>query len=369
MKAAELTDHRPSQEALRTMAAITGESRRLTKGLSVFGVHFALYVATLVGALARFPAGVSLIFALANGVFIALLFIIGHDGGHNSFVPGTAWNRWLGRVAFVPCVHALSLWRVVHNERHHARTNLKGVDGVWVPMSPEEYRHASSRRRMLERIYRSPAGPLIYYYVEFWLHRVLFPLAPELRKHWKHHLADSAFAFFGFLFTLSLIAAGGKFLSPGRSLLHIFLFGWTIPFAVWNYLMAFTIYLNHTHPAIPWFDDEDSWIKHRSLAPHTASVKMPVNIAPLYTKVMAHTSHHVQTGVPVYVLPQAEDALRSGYSQLLEYRLGLRGYLHICRTCKLFDYQRMCWTDFAGAATAWPLGFMPPKRPFVPQPA
>jgi omega-6 fatty acid desaturase (delta-12 desaturase) len=344
-----------SPAVLNRMTAVAEARRTLPKGLRVFAVHLALYFITLAGALAPLPLAVNLLFALANGVFIALLFIIGHDAGHNSFVPGVRWNFWLGRIAFLPCVHALSQWRVIHNEHHHGRTNLKGVDGVWAPMSPQEYAAASPARRLLERIYRGPAGPLIYYYFAFWIHRLLFPLAPEVRKHWRSHVPDSAFAFVGFVLTLCAIALAGKVLTPERPLWLILLTGWMVPFAVWNYLMAFTIYLNHTHPTVPWFDDEEDWSLLRNAAPDTASIIMPVNIAPLYTKVMAHTSHHVQTRVPAYALPEAESELKREFTRLLEYRLTLGAYSAIYQACKLFDFKRMCWTDFAGNPTAWPL--------------
>jgi omega-6 fatty acid desaturase (delta-12 desaturase) len=344
-----------SGDTLRDITTIAEENRTLARGLRVFAVHFSFYIATLIGAIAQLPVALNLVFSIANGVLIALLFIIGHDAGHNSFVPGALWNRWLARIAFVPCVHGASLWRVVHNEQHHARTNLKGVDGVWVPMSPEEYRRASAMRRLLERVYRGAAGPIVYYYVVFWIHRVLFPLAPEVRKEWRRHLPDSAFAFVGLILTLMVIAVSGKALTPDRPLWLVFLTGWAIPFAVWNYLMGFTIYLNHTHPLIPWFDDEERWRQLRALAPDTASIVMPVNLVPLYTKVMAHSSHHVQTRIPVYLLPEAEGELRKGYSRLLEYRLSVRAYRSIYKTCKLFDYKRMCWTGFDGVPTAWPL--------------
>jgi omega-6 fatty acid desaturase (delta-12 desaturase) len=336
---------------MRAMAEVTRENRSLKTGLRIFAIRFVLYVTALAGAIAPLPTAVSLLCAVANGFLIGLLFIIGHDCGHNSFVPGTEWNRWLGRVAFVPSAHSLSLWRLFHNERHHARTNLKGFDDVWTPMSPAEYARAAGWRRVLERICRGPGGPILYYYKEFWPHHVLLPLAPEVRGDWKRHLPDTAFAVMGLLLTILIIAGVGKLLSPGSSLLHVLLFGWAIPFALWNYLMALTVYLNHTHPAIPWFDDEEGWKKSRSLAPHTASVKMPINIMPLWTNLLLHTSHHVQTGIPVYAMRKAEKALKAGYAHMLEYRLTPRSYLEICRTCKLFDYESMRWTDFSGRPT------------------
>jgi omega-6 fatty acid desaturase (delta-12 desaturase) len=345
----------PSEAALLNIAALSVERRSLRTGLNVFGIHSVLYLATLLGALAPLPLALNVAFAVANGVFIALLFIIGHDAGHGSFVPGRSWNLWFSRIAFIPCVHSASLWRVIHNKHHHGRTNLKGVDGVWAPMSVEDYKAAHPLRRMLERIYRSAAGPLIYYYIAFWIHRVLLPLAPEVRGAWKRHAPDSAFALAGFMFTLSAIMVAGKSLTPDRPLWLLLAVGWVIPFAVWNYLMAFTTYLNHTHPAIPWFRDEASWRTYRRVLTDTASVKMPVDLVPLYTKVMAHTVHHVQQGVPVYALPEAEAELKKGYRGLLEYTLAFGTYKAITKSCKLFDFERMCWTDFNGVPTAWPM--------------
>jgi omega-6 fatty acid desaturase (delta-12 desaturase) len=222
-------------------------------------------------------------------------------------------------------------------------------------MSTDEYGNASRLRRGLERIYRGPLGPLIYYYLEFWIHRVLLPIAPEVRGEWKRHLPDSLFAIGGFLVTVIAIGALGRAFNPERPLWLVLAVGWVLPFAVWNYLMAFTIYLNHTHPSIPWFRDEASWKRHRGVQADTASVVMPIDIAPLYTKVMSHTAHHVRPSVPVYALVQAETELKAHEHNLLEYRLGLKQYRLILRTCKLFDFERMCWTDFKGRPTSWPL--------------
>src|ERR1700733_7313990 len=104
------------EAGLQDIAALAARRRSLHAGLRVFAVHFGLYLATLVGAVAPLPLWLNLVFAGANGVFIALLFIIGHDGGHGSLAPGRSWNLWLSRIAFLPCVHAASLWRVTHNK-------------------------------------------------------------------------------------------------------------------------------------------------------------------------------------------------------------------------------------------------------------
>lgn len=342
--------HREPQEPAAGLAF--ADRRSVARGVYILATHYALYVVTLVGALAPLPIALNIVSALANGVFIALLFIIGHDGAHGSLVPGHKLNLWFARFAFVPCVHSVSLWRVIHNKLHHGYTNLKGKDGVWAPMSKAEYDGAHPVRRCLERVYRGPFGPLIYYYGAFWIHRVLLPLAPEVRGQWKRHLPDSLFVLGAFALTLTFVLVAGKTLLPERPIWLVLLIGWAVPFAVWNYLMAFTTYLNHTHPSILWFEDETSWSRYKGNLMDTANVLMPVNLVPLYTKVMAHPAHHRQMNVPVYALPEAQEELNETVGKQIEYVLTPSEYRRIYRACKLFDFDRMCWTDFHGVPTS-----------------
>ncbi|HEY3636957.1 MAG TPA: fatty acid desaturase [Rhizomicrobium sp.] len=329
------------------------DPRSLKRGAGLFFVHVLLYFVTLLGAVANFGLPVNIMFGVANGVFIALLFIVGHDGCHGSFVPQRNWNLWFARLAFIPCVHSVSLWRRTHNELHHSRTNLKGVDRVWAPMSKKEYDSASPFRRWLERVYRGPVGPLIYYYGEFWIHRLVLPLAPETRAQWKRHLPESIFVIAGFALTLAAIGYVGSLFAPQRSLWLTYATGWALPFAVWNYLMGLTIYLNHTHPAIPWFKDETLWSAHAGNVLGTTHVKLPRRLAPLYSDALSHTAHHADVRLPVYALPAAQIALEQRFSTgVQEYDFSLSEYRRIYSACKLFDFDRMCWTDFNGIPTA-----------------
>ena len=344
---------RAEDSHLARAGAKADDPRSLNRGLLLFGVHAALYFATLLGAIAAFALPANMLFGVANGFFIALLFIIGHDANHGSFVPGRNWNRWLARLAFVPCAHAASLWRRTHNELHHQRTNLKGVDHVWAPMSKAEYDAASPARRWLERVYRGPFGPLIYYGGTFWLYRLVLPIAPETRAQWKRHLPDSSFVICTFAALLVGIGVIGHALAPQRPIWLIYLIGWALPFTVWNYVAALTIYLNHTHPNIPWFGDERLWTFHRGNVLSTVHVKLPRWLAPLYSDALAHTAHHADMSLPVYELPAAQAKLKDAFGPAMqEYPLSFAEYRKIYTACKLFDFERMCWTDFDGTPTA-----------------
>jgi len=335
-----------------TVAAAT-RTRSDARGLRVFGLYFGLYLLTLVDAIAPFPIIVNLFFSVLNGVMVAMLFIVGHDGCHGALVRSRPLNLWLGRICFIPLGHSVSLWRHAHNGMHHRRNNVRGVDPVWTPMSPQDYRSASGIRRQLERIYRSAAGPIFYYYGAIWLPWMLLPLKPHARARWARHLPDSLIASFGFLSVGLAIAYLGHWLTPQRPLWLVLTFGWAIPFAIWNYLGAVSFYLNHTHPDIPWFADEKAWRSRSGPVRGTAHVTIPFgDVLPLYAAAMAHPAHHHAALVPAFDLPESQAALAAQHPhETTHYALTLAEYRRIVRTCKLYDYERMCWTDFSGNPT------------------
>lgn len=344
-----------------TRAAAPADRRSLSRGLTIFATYSVLYFVTLLAAVAPTLILLNIGAGIANGIFIAMLFIIGHDCCHNALVPGRRWNLWIGRLSFLPVVHSVSLWRVAHNQHHHSRTNLKGVDPVWTPMSPQEYAATSPARRLLERVYRSAWGPILYYHFDIWLPLMVLPLSSATRGQWKRHLPDTFFVLVGFAATIAFIGVLGATVSPERPLWLTLTLGWAIPFAVWSYFAAFTVYLNHTHPEIPWFDNEREWSVYNSCVLGTAHVKLPVDILPLYTDVMAHPAHHAQVSTPVYALPDEQAALKASTGgDTKEYMLTVDEYRRIVKACKLFDYDRMCWTDFAGNPTGPVLSVRPP---------
>ncbi len=327
--------------------------RTYARGFGIFAVYFGLYLATLVGTVAPFPLALNIAFSIANGVFIAMVFIVGHDCCHGALVPGPKWNLWLGRVAFLTMLHSVSLWRLAHNKRHHGRTNLKGFDPVWAPMSVREYRAASPARQFLERIYRGALGPILYYHLGIWIPMLLLPVGRLARANWKEHAFNSAFVILGGIAIFLAILVAGHTLAPHRALWVVAVVGWLVPLLVWSYLAAVTTYLNHTHPDIPWFADEESWRSNDGHVRGTAHVRIPLDILPLYSDVMAHPIHHVNPSVPVYALPDEQALLKAKRgSEFKEYVLSVDEYRRIVKACKLYDFERACWTDFSGNPTS-----------------
>ena len=87
--------------------------------------------------------------SLVAALWIARLFVIGHDACHGSYTPNDTLNKWIGRIAFLPSLTPFSLWEIGHNLAHHGFTNLKGRDYVWTPYSPAEFAQLPWMRRVL----------------------------------------------------------------------------------------------------------------------------------------------------------------------------------------------------------------------------
>ncbi len=331
-------------------------TRSLAFGLFIFLAHFAFYGVTLWAAVADLPLWGNLLASVLNGFSIGLIFIIGHDTCHQAFVPSRRLNQILTRIAFIPSLHAASLWDLFHNRVHHVYPNLKGRDCVWVPLSKAEYDTASSPRRLLERAHRGFLGPLTYYVLGLWLPRLVLPLAKGARHEWRRHIFDSVFVIVCLALTLAGIAYLGHALAPDRPLWLTMLLGWVLPFAVWNYLMGMSIYLHHTHPAIPWFDNPDEWSFYNGNVRATAHVYIPAHFAPVWQRLMEHTAHHMLPTIPLYKLHRAQKMAEAKFGDdVTRYELTWSRYRQIRKACKLYDYERKCWTDFDGKPTTPPI--------------
>lgn len=315
--------------------------------------NVALYLSSLVLALSNLGTAANIIGAVLNGVSLAVFFIIGHDCVHHAFFRTRGANAFFGRIAYGLCWHSVTLWRIVHNVNHHTRTNLKSVDDVWRPFSPSEFRALPAWRRRLERAFRHPLGHFIYYQLDFLFPKLILPLNSQTRPHWRSHLPNSIFVLaFGASILAGIILLGG-ILNPQSGVLARLFFGALIPFVLWNALTSLTIYIQHTHPDVHWFADEERWTFFRGQIEGTADVLIDLKAIPLYAEVLRHNAHHSFPKIPVYKLPEAQEKLVARYGKAVtQWRLGLRGFLDVHRRCKLYDYEAQCWTDFEGRPTS-----------------
>src|SRR5262249_24477397 len=106
------------------------------------------------------------------------------------------------------------------------------------------------------------------------------------------------------------------------------------------------IYLHHTHPDIVWFDEHAKWKAAQVKLFHTAHVRLPQPIDMLSNNIMEHNAHHLDPSVPFYRLATMQAQLRRLTDGIVHFKVGLRSYLEIVRTCQLFDFQAGRWVRF-----------------------
>ena len=300
----------------------------------------ALVFAAVVYMAATGAGAAAWLWGAAAGIATAMLFVVGHDACHGSFTASRALNRWIGSIAFLPSLTPFSAWELGHNQTHHVYTNLKPLDYVWTPFSKREFDALPLWRRCLERVYRSAPGLGLYYGIEIWWKHLFFARKDTGRTMRRRDLKDSALC----LLYLAIVSA--VTLRVGWM---AFLTAVVWPFAVWNWVMGWAIFEHHTHPDAPWFADVDAWRVARAQTACTVHVVLPPFIDAVLHRIMNHTAHHLDVTVPLYGLVEAQRAVESDPAAgVIVYRWTPFTFLRHLRVCKLYDFERRCWTGFDG---------------------
>lgn len=322
-------------------------SRSTLRALLLSSFDLLLFAALLV-AIVRVDSPIAqLLLAVAEGFVIGRLFIIGHDACHQALTDSHRLNRWLGRIVFLPSLTPYSLWEVGHNVVHHGYTNLKGFDFVWAPLTPAEYRALPRWRRRLERIYRSGWAPGLYYLIEIWWLRMMFPSQRYMKARrpaflWDNLLVSAA----------ALLWIGGLVLAAqatGQAAWWLVLVGFVVPFLAWNMLVGFVVYVHHTHPRIRWYADKENWAKSVPFVSTTVHLRLPFGLGAALHQILEHTAHHVDMGIPLYGLPEAQRRLEAALPEhIVVQDFSWRWYFDTAQRCALYDLEQNRWTDFAG---------------------
>jgi omega-6 fatty acid desaturase (delta-12 desaturase) len=317
---------------------------------SVVLLDALLFVGLSGVAVAPVPLAARILAGTALGVVIARLFILGHDACHNALFSQRPMNVVAGRLLFLPSLTPFSLWEVGHNVAHHGYTNLRGRDHVWVPLAKAEYDRLPAWRRAAERLYRRPGGQGLYYLVELWWKRLLFPSTAHVAARRHSHTVDSALATaFAMAWVLAIAVTAAR---AGAGVVTALLVAVAWPFAVWNALMGFVIYVQHTHPEVAWFANRDEWAWFQAQVGSTPHVELPFPFSRVLHNIMEHTAHHLDMGVPHYGLVEAQRSLETSFGEVRAIAWSWRSFLDTTRRCRLYDYERHVWLDFDGRVTA-----------------
>ncbi|WP_428420370.1 fatty acid desaturase [Methylibium sp.] len=343
----------PHRKLIRSwLADISERSTPYALALVLFDI--ALFAVALAATIVIDSAPLQLLMGAVTGFIIGRLFILGHDACHQSLTRHRSLNRWVGRIVFLPSLTPYSLWEVGHNVVHHGYTNLKGVDFVWEPRSLEEFQALSGWRQLRERIYRSGWAPWLYYMVEIWWARMMFPN--------KRHMPTRRAVFLWDCLLVSSVAAvwiGGLVVAAratGQSPWWLVSVGFVLPFVFWNGMIGFVVYVHHTHLGVAWYEHKASWAAAAPFVSTTVHLTFRSAMGGVLHHIMEHTAHHVDMSVPLYRLKQAQKRLEAKLpGRIVVQPFSWRWYADTARRCKLYDFKARCWTDFAGRPTSVPV--------------
>ena len=325
--------------------------RTTLRAIVLLVVDYVLWAALMAGTVIFESWWAKLLSGLAAGFVIGRLFILGHDACHQSLTPHRNLNKWLGRIAFLPSLTAYSLWDIGHNVVHHGYTNLKGFDFVWAPHTPEEYAALPLKERIKDRVYRSGWAPGLYYMIEIWWNKMVFPNEKNMPTRRPIFIKDCLLtSSFAVLWLAGMVWAA---LATDQSVALMLLMGVVVPFFFWVSMIGFVVYVHHTHVDVSWHEERGAWSKAQPFVSTTVHLTFPLQIGALMHHIMEHTAHHLDMSIPLYKLQQAQSKLE----ELLPERIivqpfSWRWYFQTARDCKLYDFKQNSWTNYQGHATS-----------------
>jgi omega-6 fatty acid desaturase (delta-12 desaturase) len=344
-----------ADQARAWRAGLPGACRRRSdwRGGLIFALSASLFVLVFLGMFLLPFWWLRAAALAAQPLVIGALFVIGHDACHGSLVR-TGWlNRALGRAALLPAWHPYTSWIHAHNTLHHGATCLKGREPAFPPFTKGEFDRLPLWRRLLERLYRTPPGIGVYYAVDFYLRRLLFPppgqRPPARLAFHLDRVAVVAFLAVQLLAARALAGArSGDVLPPGvYAVIAV-----VVPWGLWIWFMGFVSFIQHTHPRIAWYDREDEWSFYHVQLKSTAHVVFPWPVGSVLHNIMEHAAHHLDPAIPLYELPRSQRLLEQEcpeHAVVIPWTLA--EFFRTCACCKLYDFRRHCWTDFNGVPT------------------
>ncbi|PRW57598.1 fatty acid delta-12 [Chlorella sorokiniana] len=239
-------------------------------------------------------------------------WVIGHECGHQAFSESQAINDGVGLV-----VHSLLLvpyysWKHSHR-RHHSNTGSLAKDEVFVPTIREEVSNGFEVAqlwpvRLAKLLFSFTLGWPAYLffnvsgrpYDKSWVNH-FDPWSPIFSKRERIEVAISDVALVAVLYGLRQLAG-----AMGWAWL---LKTYIVPYMIVNFWLVFITLLQHTHPELPHYtDNEWDWLRG-ALATVDRDYGWLLNTMHHHIQ-DTHVCHHLFSTMPHYHAQEATEALK-----------------------------------------------------------
>lgn len=317
--------------------------RSMTITFFWFGLDLAFYLLSMYGVFKATGIFSKLFFGILAGVATSSMFVWAHDAAHGALFKNNFIAEVLGTIFMLPALTMYRLWSHGHNRIHHGFTSYSFLDWIWRPLTIAEYNELKLLKKICYKIERNFLGSGLHYmYKVWWPKMVMFKASdPDPRKNMAVYIDKIIVAIFVTVVGASYFVHGGLISAVSAVI---------VPFLIFNYVISLIVYLHHTHPKIPFFDDRVEWNHTIGALYCTTIISSNWLIDVLTHNIMVHTPHHLDVRIPFYRLKQAVIGIKSNYNEYLhEYKINIATLLYIFRTCKLYDYKKHVWYSFKEA--------------------
>ncbi len=282
-----------------------------------------------------------LISGFLAGIAASGMFVLAHDAAHGSLFK----NKWvaeiMGTIYMLPALNSYRLWCFGHNRIHHGFTSFSPIDWIWRPLTIDEYKSLSGFKKFLYRAERSFWGCGLHYIIKVWWPKMVMFMPDDLQasKVRAIKIGKLAVVLFALLIGTIYYSHQGWF-SVFAALI--------VPFIVFNYVISLIVYIHHTHPQVPFFDERSEWNHTIGAVFCTTVIHTNWLVDKFITHhILIHTPHHADIRIPFYRLKTAFSSIKEHYSAYIhEYKLNFSTLLNIFKTCKLYDYKNHIWYNF-----------------------
>jgi omega-6 fatty acid desaturase (delta-12 desaturase) len=236
----------------------------------------------------------SLVLTVPAGLLLLRLFLIQHDCGHGSFLPGRSGNDWLGRTLGVLTLTPYDCWRRSHALHHAGTGNLdaRGFGDVDT-LTVREFHARSRGGQILYRFYRHPLVllGLAPAYLFLLRHRLPIGLMRAGSIYWVSAIGTNiatalllaALAFQFGIGTVALICLPVLFIAASTG--------------VWLF------YIQHQFEAAHW-DQSSDWSFHDAALYGSSHLELPPVLRWFTANIGVHHVHHLASRIPFYRFPE-----------------------------------------------------------------
>ncbi len=270
--------------------------------------------------------------------FLVRLFLIQHDCGHGSFLPGKAANDWLGRILGIFTLTPYEYWRLSHANHHATSGNLDRRElGAIEILTVAEYDALPPLRRLAYRVYRHPLvlfglGPAFVFFIQ---QRIPVGLMRAGWRPWASTLGTTA----------AMVAVFGGIVWAIGNAPILLVHGLTMLIAASVGVWLF--YVQHQYEGVSWFR-KDSWKAADGALFGSSHYDLPGPLRWITANIGIHHVHHLSSRIPFYRLG---DVMRDHPELKSIGRLGMRESLK-CARLALWDEPAQRLVSFREARAA-----------------